>query len=187
MIEQKPPSAPVCWGRQYDDNDKECTNQCEYRLTCKPAFFRAHATQTGVTSLPMYPTQAPPFWQGAAPLPSPVFPFQGTQQSQQTVRLGAVQPPPLPTTFQHLPNPPSFAIQQAPPAPMSAPGAMLQQAHHLVQQAAHSPHFMQYYSPYPGETILQRLCKHLALRLGQVFFHEVSNFLGLWRWPPTTK
>lgn len=73
--------------------------------------------------------------------------------------------------------------------PMSAPSAIMvpQAQNHIVQQAVHSPYFMQYYSPYPGETVLQRLGKHLALRLGQVFFHELSNFLGLWKWPPLNK
>lgn len=181
MIEQKPPSAPPCWGRQYDDNDKECTNQCEYRVSCKPAFFRSNSTH-GVTHLPMYPSQSAPFWQGAAPMPSaPVFPFQGAQQ-----RTGTLPPPP--TTFHPFPAPPvTMAMQQMPPAPMSVPPQIVQPPNHNTQQSVHSPYFMQYYSPYPGETVLQRLAKHVALRIGQVFFHELSNFLALWKWPRITK
>jgi len=190
LIEQKPPSAPVCWGRQYDDNDKECTNQCEYRLTCKSAFFRGNSTPPGAISLPMYPTQQPPFWQGAAPLPAPIFPFQGAQH--QPGRM-VTQPPPPPTTYQQLPPAPPLtlamaAMQQHNMPAMSAPPSMMmpqmQMTNHVIQQSLHSPHFMQYYSPYPGETVVQRLGKHLLLRVGQVFFSELSNFLALWKWPP---
>jgi hypothetical protein len=51
----------------------------------------------------------------------------------------------------------------------------------------HSAYYMQYYSPYPGEGVLERLGKHLLLKVGQVLFHELSNFLGLWRWPPSDR
>ncbi len=72
-------------------------------------------------------------------------------------------------------------------APMSAPQVMMPASSPAAPSSLHSSHYMQYYSPYPGETVLQRLGKHMVLRLGQVFFHELSNFLALWKWPPLTK
>lgn len=167
MTDQKPPSAPPCWGRQYDEADKECMTQCEYRLTCKPAFFRNHNTP-GV-SLPMYqpppslPSFQQPTWQ------------QPQQQVQQPMRLGVPQTP----TYQPLPSPPN------PMAPF-APQSNLPQVTGpiAVGQSPHSPYFHQYYSQYSGETVLERLVKHMLLRLGQVLFHELASFLGLWKWPP---
>lgn len=190
MIEQKPASAPPCWGRQYDEADSECMKQCEYRVTCKPAFFRSNANPS-MTSLPIFPSQPQPFWAGQAP---GQMPFQGfpQPQPQPVTRLGTTQtPPPPPSMFAQVAQ-----ALTAPPNPMAAfmPQPVAQhpqyvqqpqpQQQHIVQQSVHSPYFMQYYSPYPGETVLQRLGKHMMLRLGQVLFSELSNFLGLWKWPP---
>lgn len=84
---------------------------------------------------------------------------------------------------------PSMSPMSHMPTMMSVPSPILapQVQAHALQHSMHSPHYMQYYSPYEGETVLQRLGKHLVLRLGQVFFHELSNFFGLWKWPPLHK
>lgn len=177
LIDQRPPSSPPCWGRQYDESDKECVHQCEYRLSCKPAFFRTNNTP-GAVSLPMYPTTAPP-------LPQPTWPQVQSPftQQPQPVRLGMAQSPVQ--TYNPLPAPPmAMAFQQphigAPPMPQMAAVTNAITTHNTL----HSPYFTQYYSPYPGETVLERLGKHIILRLGQILFHEAAAFLGLWRWPP---
>lgn len=167
MIEQKPPSAPPCWGRQYDDNDKECTNQCEYRLSCKPNFFRNNSTPAPAMSLPIYPPQPVPIPQ------APAWPQPAVSYAQpQPMRLGVAQPSVLPQ-YQIAPQNPMAFAQQAPILP-----------NNISQPSQHSAYFSQYYSPYPGESVLERLGKHMVLRLGQILFHELASFLGLWRWPP---
>lgn len=179
MIDQRPPSSPPCWGRQYDDNDKECTSQCEYRLSCKPTFFRNNST-SGAVSLPMYPTPAPlpqPTWPPAPPSFTP-------PQAQQPIRLGTVQPPAT-QPYQAIPAPPPHPMTFA-QQPTTAP-TQLPPANNLAPGSVHSPYFMQYYSPYPGESIVERLGKHMLLRLGQILFHELAAFFGLWKWPPRKK
>lgn len=119
----------------------------------------------------MYPTAAPPQPIWAQPTP----PF--VPQQPQPIRLGTAQPPALPS-YQHF---------QAPPNPMTfgQPSTVAPQFPTAsAPQSIHSPYFTQYYSPYPGETILERLSKHMLLRIGQILFHELAAFLGLWRWPP---
>ncbi len=191
MIEQKPANAPPCWGRQYDENDRECMHQCEHRLSCKSAFQRN--THPGTASLPMYPQPPQSFWPGVPQTqpstPSlPIFPGITQPYPQQPVRIGQpAQAPTFPSSLQYpqyqpqLPTPPAF---QPPSVPTPA---IPQQMATIVQQTLHSPYFMQYYSPYPGETVFQRLAKHMLLRLGQILFQEFSNFLGLWRWPPSAQ
>lgn len=193
MIEQKPAAAPPCWGRQYDETDRECMHQCEHRLSCKSAFQRS--THPGTVSLPMFPPQPQPFWPGVpqAQPSTPSLPaFPGiTQPYQQTVRLGQPSPAPaFPSSLQYpqyqpqvpqLPTPPAFQHPQVPTPVIPSTAAA------IVQQVLHTPYFMQYYSPYPGETVFQRLAKHMLLRLGQILFQEFSNFLGLWRWPPSAQ
>lgn len=161
MIDQKPPSAPPCWGRQYDESDRECMHQCEYRLTCKPAFFRGNPIPTGATPLPMYQPVAPPqpFW--------PQLPSYAQPVVNQPTRIGNIQPPTIPTYQTPL------VPQNSIPTLATVPGT------------SHSSYFNQYYSPYPGETVLQRLGKHMLLKLGQIVFHELASFLALWRWPPS--
>lgn len=120
------------------------------------------------SSLPSLPSFQQPTW--AQP-----------QQQTQPTRLGVPQP----STYQPLapPNPMSFVMpQQGAQFPQMQPIA-----NQTVAQSPHSPYFHQYYSQYTGESVLERLVKHMLLRLGQVLFHELASFLGLWKWPPSIK
>jgi hypothetical protein len=188
-MEARPPGAPFCWSRQFDEADKECS-RCEYRTSCKGAFFRANPVQS--PSLPMY---TPPGYQPPQPLwstqnyspsasPNPLVPMRTgvpTQQPPPPMFAGTAFPPPPPMTT-------AQPAMYGAPAVVNPPQVHPQQVHHLAgvhpSMMQQTPHFAQYYSPYAGETVTERLIKHILLRLGQVFFHEMSNFFGLWRWPP---
>lgn len=78
-------------------------------------------------------------------------------------------------------SPPTSMMPAPPPGAVPIPQAQ------YAQPTGHSPYFNQYYAPYPGESVVERLGKHLMLKLGQVFFLELSNFFGLWRWPKAGK
>ncbi len=179
-MDPRPSGAPVCWGRQYQEDDKEC-NRCDYRMSCKSSQFRS-TTVPHPNALPMYqpqPYQAPqPYWAGQP---------ANHLVPQQPIRVGVTQPQP-PQVFSGASFPPPPPTMMTAPPAMALPVAQQQTQHHIpaIQQGAfqQSQYFNQYYSPYPNETVGERLVKHIFLRLGQVFFHELSNFFGLWRWPP---
>jgi hypothetical protein len=57
----------------------------------------------------------------------------------------------------------------------------------MVQQA-NQVQGMQEYTPYPGETIPQRVAKNITLGMLSAFFsifgNQMARVFQLWRWPP---
>lgn len=65
--------------------------------------------------------------------------------------------------------------------------AMVQQVP-MVQPGLAQPQAMQEYTPYPGETLPQRVAKNITLGMLSAFFNIFGNQMArvfqLWRWPP---
>jgi len=93
--------------------------------------------------------------------------------SAQPNRIPVVPPPPL---HPSIPQAPSMMVPQMPQQmPMSV-------------QPMGTMQGMQEYTPYPGETVPQRVAKNIALGMLSAFFsilgNQMSRVFQLWRWPP---
>jgi hypothetical protein len=84
-------------------------------------------------------------------------------------------PVPPPQLHPSIPQAPAM-MQQVQQVPMMQPGMPAQQQ------------TMQEYTPYPGESIPERVAKNITLGMLSAFFNIFGNQMArvfqLWRWPP---
>jgi hypothetical protein len=167
----EPAGAPVCWGKQFGDEDDECRN-CNFNISCRPATLNYRSAvdsrrsgavlpQPSPHSLPMYqptftpPRFGPPMVQQAQTIPQPSvgYPRPGvTHVSQPTV----------PVSYQpHAPQGWNIPIAYL-PRPNSGTPAWWQ---------------------YQGESTGARLGKNLLLSALQALFAELLRFVSNWTWP----
>lgn len=157
-------SAPVCYGRQYSDQDQEC-QRCSWIQACKPEFLSVN----GMTPVNQIPAPTAP--------PQPPWPYPTT-----TAYPSKAPTLPAPVTISRLP-----VIQPTVPQPLAAqPVQSIQQpaqSQALVPQQ-YNPYFQQYYQPYAGERVTPRVTTHIALRMGVTLFSELAKFCEVWRPEP---
>ena len=97
----------------------------------------------------------------------PQMPNPYLTPSAQPYRIPVVPPPQLHPSIPQVP-------------------AMMQQIHQVpvIQQSG----AMQEYTPYPGETLPERVAKNIALGMLSAFFNifgsQMARVFQLWRWPP---
>lgn len=158
-------STPVCYGRQYSDQDQEC-QRCSWIQACKPEFLSAN----GMAPVSQIPAHTPT----PAISPQPPWPYPTAPSKAPTL--------PAPITISRLP-----VIQPAIPQPLVAqPVQSIQQpaqSQALIPQQ-YNPYFQQYYQPYAGEQVAPRVTTHIALRMGVTLFSELAKFCEVWRPEP---
>lgn len=165
----EPAGAPICWGKQFDEDDDECKN-CNYNISCRPAT---------INNISFKRSQTPQ-------LPSPSYHLPMIPQQPYAPRFGA---PPGPM----LPQPSGYPRMGAPPAPptaQTAPQAQMGfQPHaqigwntpiaYLPKPNPANPAWWQY----QGESTASRLGKNMLLSALQALFSELLRFLTNWTWP----
>jgi hypothetical protein len=159
----KPAGAPVCFGRQYDDQDSECQHSCEYMRACKPEFLRSNG---------MLPV--PPQYQA-----QPTWPYHQTP----SVPIPAARPR-LPVIQPQSPQPQQHVVPYQPQQPAPAAPVQPPPQSQLPTAQAFNPYFQQYYRPYPGESTIGRVGAHIGLRLMHTLFSEAAKFCEVWRPEP---
>jgi hypothetical protein len=163
----RPYGSPGCWGQQFTDGDRECT-QCAFREGCRSScMYRATQTPMAAPVQNMVSLPARPYI-GGQPVAPPV-----PQMFRPTAMAPAMQQQPIvqyqqyqqPVAVASLPDP----YNPNPVIPMMRPGA---------------PAPAYYFCQYPGETTIQRLGKNMALRASESVFGELMFFFRHWTWPP---
>lgn len=139
LVSQEPPR---CWGKSYDENDRECKG-CGFQASCREEVFRKNAEPRPVTAS---------YWAAQAPRPY-AAPIQ--------VQPMAVQPyvPPFPqmATMRPVAQP-----VQASPGPMPAHRyGWLQDPMYQVVHSAPPPMRPQM----QGEGFMERMVKNVALSM----------------------
>lgn len=171
-------SAPVCYGRQWSEQDQEC-HHCRWAQSCKPEFLSAN----GIAARPATPS----------PWPYPTTPPTQTPQTPQTpqptvavlpvIQTPAAQPAP------NAPNAPSAVkaasqlAQQPVPIQTSLAQPVLQALQGILPQQF-NPYFQQRYQPYAGESTAGRVVADILLKMGVTLFSELAQFCGVWRPEP---
>lgn len=158
-------SPPVCYGRQWGEQDQEC-QRCPWEQACKPEFLSANG-MTPIAQIPSAPVQPP--W----PYPPPTAYTRAPIPPATTVaRLPVIQQPTIP-------------IPQTQQIQISAAKAIVQPAQSVLPvPQAHNPYFQQYYQPYTGESVPGRVGTFVLLRVLQTMFSEGAKFCEVWRPEP---
>lgn len=164
----EPAGAPICWGKQFGDEDDEC-RRCNFNISCRPATINNLAAKRNI--LPQ-----------ASSYSLPVL-----QQPQQyaTARFGSQLPMPTlpqPTSYPRtvLPQPPQQPTHQAPVGYQPhAPGGWNTPIAYLPRPSPSNPTWWQY----QGETTSSRLGKNILLTALQAIFAELLRFFSNWTWP----
>ncbi len=174
MAREEPAGAPICWSKQFDDDDDECKN-CNYNVSCRPATINNNSARRNGQSpqlqmpqyhLPMMPQQPPSFatrygYNSAQQMPGPMLP----QAS------GYPRTPPPPPQMAHAQVQTGF--QPHAPSGWNTPIA------YLPRPNPSNPAWWQY----QGESTRARLGKNMLLGALQALFAELLRFLANWTWP----
>jgi hypothetical protein len=190
MTIARPSGMPVsldnCWGKKYQDGDREC-EQCRFNDTCRPKMFEYLAS---------VPVRSPP------PQSLPIY---GANRTTGTVPM----PPPKPSTPPPMTYPPapvhvrnySPSVTPPPSPPQQAPVHNYpysnQQGYQgyaipdpdrpnpyapMFRPGAQGPAY--YFNQYEGEGTGTRLMKNVFLRALEAMFAEAARFFGNWTMPP---
>lgn len=173
MAREEPAGAPICWGKQFDEDDDECKN-CNYNISCRPATINNQSTRRTVPQngqspqfhLPMVPPQPPqPMtfaarygYNSAQQMPGPMLPQSG---------------------YPRTPMPPQQVTQAQTGFQPHAPAGWNTPIAYLPRPNPSNPAWWQY----QGETTGARLGKNMLLGALQALFSELLRFLAHWTWP----
>lgn len=170
----EPAGAPACWGKQFDADDDECANGCNYNTSCRPATINNASNVSVRRTGPMFPQP---------PQPPSQFQLPVIQQQQYIApRFGSPIQAQQPSSFPRPPAPTMFAQnqQQVPVAaqPHAPPGWNSPIAY-LPRPNPANPTWWQY----QNETTRSRLGKNIVLSALQAIFAELLRFFANWTWP----